>query len=699
MGNMRIGDPGSGPRAVAVRPNGEVLIYGVIGDWWDGLDAESVIKAIDGLGEVDALTVRINSPGGIVTEGMAIFNYLRQHQAQVTVKIDALAASMASVIMLAGDRIVMPRNAMVMIHNPWNIALGDSRELRKTADVLDKYRAQILAIYAGRSGREIEELSAMMDEETWLDADEALALGFVDQAVDPLEPERIEALASFDLSVFGNVPDRLAGRTQAPGTGAIDPERRDQMAAAAAAQSAASGVAQAGEGAGVGQPTQNEVDTAAIRAEAATAERTRIETIRSRGRAAKASDELIDKLIKDGATVEAANAAFVDAWAAADPSPEGRPQSGAAVVTADARDKFREGAELALLARAGMPGGERNEFSGLTLRELARESLQVAGRAHRGMGVMDMVGTAFLPVWGAGQHSTSDFATILANVANKAMLRGYEEAGETFQVWTAKGTLADFRPQSRVDLNLFDALAEVPEGAEYTYGTIGDRGVTIQLATYGRMFAVTRQVIINDDLDAISKVPMRMGRAAIRTIGNLVYLQLTSPPTMPSGDPLFHANHGNLAAPGSAPSTASLDAARTAMRVQTDPDGKAASLNIRPRYAIVPAALEGTMSVVLESEFDSDDGEKHLRNSVRNMAEVVSEGRLDVNSPKEWFLAADPAAYDTIEVAYLDGVDRPYLETRDGWSVDGVEMKVRIDAGVKALDHRGLYKNPGPSGS
>lgn len=704
MGKMRIADPDRGPRAVAVRPNGEVLIYGIIGDWWDGLDAESVIKAIDGLGEVSELTVRINSPGGIVTEGMAIFNYLRGHGAKITVRIDALAASMASVIMLAGHRIVMPRNAMAMIHNPWNIAMGDSRELRKSADVLDKYRAQILAIYAARSGREITELSDMMDAETWMDADEAVALGFADQAIDPLEPAREDGLAQFDLSVFGNVPARLAGRTPAPGDGADHPERSEQVAAAIAGQPAASGATGGNKDkdrpappAAGAEPAAGE---AAIRAEAVAAERARIEAIQRGGRASKVPADLVDRLIRDGATVADANAAFIDAWAATDQTPEPRPHS-PAVVTADARDKFRAGAAQALLARAGMPGGARNEFSGLTLRELARESLEVGGRKARGMDVMQMVGQSFLPVWGAAGpgHTTSDFANILANVANKAMLKGFEEAGETFATWTAKGTLADFKAQSRVDLNLFDSLVEIPEGAEYKYGTIGDRGETIQLATYGRLFSITRQTVINDDMDAITKVPMRMGRAAVRTVGNLVYAQLTSPPTMSDNVALFHANHGNLAGSGAAPSTATLDAMRTAMAVQQDPDSKAAALNIRAKYVIVPVALEGTAKVVLASEFDTASGDKRLPNAVRDMAEVVSEARLDVNSSAEWFGAADPAMHDTIEVAYLDGVDRPYMETRDGWSVDGVEMKVRLDAGVKALGWRGLYKNPGASGS
>lgn len=289
---------------------------------------------------------------------------------------------------------------------------------------------------------------------------------------------------------------------------------------------------------------------------------------------------------------------------------------------------------------------------------------------------------------------TSDFANVLSNIANKAMLRGYAEAEETFQQWTATGTLTDFKPTPRVDTGLFDTLPEVAEGAEYSYGTIGDRGEVIQLATYGKMFPITRQAIINDDIGAFTRVPSKMGAAAIRTVGNLVYAVLTANAALSDGVALFHATHKNLGT-AAAISTASLDKMRTAMATQRDPDEKTQALNIRPAYLLVPVALEGLGRSVIDAEYDSAAGDKQLPNSVRNMATVVSDARLDIASTTAWYGSANPNAVDTIEVDYLDGNSQPYLESRDGWNVDGVEFKVRIDAGVKALDFRGLYKNPG----
>ncbi|MEE3046648.1 MAG: ClpP-like prohead protease/major capsid protein fusion protein [Pseudomonadota bacterium] len=698
MKNKATGRPG--PRALSVLSNGEVLLYGVIGDDWDGLDSAAVIRDIDALGEIPELHIRINSPGGFIYEGLAIYNYLVAHSAKVIVHIDSLAASMASVIAMAGDQIIMPPNASMMIHNPWDVAFGEADDFRKKADNLDRLKDQIVGIYAARTGQDATRLSELMDVETWMTAQEAVADGFADEIA---EADTASAMQRFDLSLFNNVPETvsgavMAGRDSAAAMADISAgheTRSDQMPK----PNVANGTAPAG----AANPTpvvdanddpQNTIDPATIAKEAIAKERTRVSEIQAAVRAAKLDNEFANDLIAKGVSIDQARAAIIDKWADADNTPEPTNHVRASVVS-DGVDRFRQGATMALMERAGLSGGERNEFTGLNLRELARESLNVRNISSRGMPVMEMAGMAFSPR-NFGHHSTSDFGNILADVANKSMLIGYEEAEETFKRWTAKGVLTDFKPTKRVDLNLFDNLLEVGEGAEYKYGTIGDRGETVMLATYGRKFSITRQAIINDDIGAFTRVPRKMGRAAIRTVGNLVYAILTGNPTLSDGVALFHSSHNNLAGSGAAPSTATLDAGRTAMATQKDPDDKAAGgLNIQPAYALVPAALRGTMETAISSEYDTAKGDKKLPNSIRNMAEVISEARLDTDSSTAWYLAANPNTADTIEVNYLDGMDTPYLENRDGWDIDGVEMKVRIDASPSVLGYRGLYKNAG----
>lgn len=360
-------------------------------------------------------------------------------------------------------------------------------------------------------------------------------------------------------------------------------------------------------------------------------------------------------------------------------------------VTADGRERFVAGMRNALQIRAGLEKDDpKNEFRGFTLMEAARACLAQAG-------VSSMPGSKMALVAMAITHSTSDFPYLLQDTAEKAMLKGYGEADETFQAWTSVGRLTDFKAASRVGMSEFSDLEEVKEGAEFKHGTVGERREQIQLATYGKLFSISRQAIINDDLGAFSDIPRKMGRAAPRKVGDLVYAVLTGNPNMADGTALFHANHSNLAAAAAALSLSTVGAGRTAMGRQTDSSGAANALNIRPRYLIVPITLEDAAGVLLNSEYDPDTANKLQRyNPARGWnLTLVSDARLDASSTTAYFLAADQGMYDTVEVAYLDGNPNPYLEQQNGWTVDGVEFKVRLDAAVKALDWRTMYKNAG----
>ena len=350
-------------------------------------------------------------------------------------------------------------------------------------------------------------------------------------------------------------------------------------------------------------------------------------------------------------------------------------------------EKFSRAAEDAISFRAGIAGKDvkPTELMGYTLLEMARKSLELRGVRTAHMDKRELAARAFT-------HSSSDFPKILENNARKAMLRGYDEAEEVFPLFTRAGNLTDFKTHSRVGLGVFDTLDVIPESGEFKHGTIGERAESIKLATYGKLFSITRQAIINDDLNAFTDIPRKMGRAAARTVGDLVFSILTSNPTMSDGVALFHASHNNLAGSGTAITAASVGAGRTAMRLQKD--GKAV-LNIRPSYLIVPAAQEDTARVLMTSETDPSKTNSRVPNPVRSAAEVIVDARLDAASTLSWYLTADPNVFDTIEVGYLDGIAAPFLDQQDGWTIDGVEYKVRIDAAAAPLEFRTLYKNPG----
>ncbi|MFC5551763.1 ClpP-like prohead protease/major capsid protein fusion protein [Massilia aerilata] len=645
----------------------EILIYGDIGESWygDTITAANFVRDIAAL-DVEELTVRINSYGGSVTDGIAIHNALKRHKANVTTVVDGIAASISSLIAMAGDTVEMAENAQLMLHAPWGWQQGNSAAMRDYADMLDSWADAMSTTYASKTGDDKAVFLALLidGKDHWYTAEQAREAKLVDAIIAGLPVAASAQLKDSIKARYASFPQPITtpAAAAAPQPKSKESNTMTEEEKKAAAQAAAKAALDA-----------DKARRASIAA--AFAKFTSVEGVPTL-QAACADDH--------DCTVEQANTKLL-----AHLGSGAKPVAGNYIVTMeDERDKFRTGAQASLLARGSIAKDDAaNNYRGFSLMDLARECLAHAGVSARGMGKMDMVAAAFT-------HTSSDFPLLLANVAGKAMMKGYEEADETFQLWTSIGTLGDFKPGKRLDLNTFPSLDKIQDGGEYRYADIGERGETVQLATYGKMFSLTRQTIINDELDAFTKIPRRMGRAAIRTIGDLVYAILTGNPLMADGGELFHADRGNLLA-GAGINTASVDAMRVAMAKQTE--GTATALNIRLAKLLVPVALEGTAKVVKDSEFEVGAGAKNntVPNSVRGTFEVISDARLDAASAKGWYGAADQNVHDTVEVQYLDGNQAPTLEQQDGWTRDGVEFKVRMDAGVKALDFRTLAVNVG----
>lgn len=202
----------------AAAREGELYIYGPIGDYWDGVSAKDFSAALKGLGEIDRLNLHLNSPGGDVFDGVAIFNELKNFSARVWVHVDGLAASAASVIAMAGNRIVMGEGSFLMIHNAWGVAVGDNRVMAQMAETLEKINGELADIYGRRSGRERGEILAAMDAETWLTADEAVAMGLADKAVKTAPPVEPTAAAMPErlIAAYKKMPAELRARAQQP---------------------------------------------------------------------------------------------------------------------------------------------------------------------------------------------------------------------------------------------------------------------------------------------------------------------------------------------------------------------------------------------------------------------------------------------------------------------------------------------------
>lgn len=361
-------------------------------------------------------------------------------------------------------------------------------------------------------------------------------------------------------------------------------------------------------------------------------------------------------------------------------------------------EKFVRAAGLALQLRAGTISKEDRKsfdgsFGGFSLVELARHALAIENINSSQMSRMELVGRAF---------TTSDFPLILANQANKSMLKGYDEAPETWNIWAQTGNLADFKVASRVNLSTFNNLDLVSEDGEYKYGQFSENNETIQLATFGKLFTISRQAIINDDLGMFTRIPSSMGRAASRTVGNLAYGVITSNPLLADGLALFVAGHSNLnlSGAGGTPLTAdatglaTLGTMRNGMGLQTDTGANAVGLNIRPGFLLVPLALEDTAKALMTDTTAPGQANPGVRNQLVNMAQVVSDPRLDADSVTRYYLAATQQ-WDTIEVAFLDGNQAPTLEQQMGWSIDGTDFKVRIDIAAAPMDFRTWQRDDG----
>ena len=352
-------------------------------------------------------------------------------------------------------------------------------------------------------------------------------------------------------------------------------------------------------------------------------------------------------------------------------------------------DKFRAAAQDAVLMAAGIPVADAapgaQELRGYSMVEMARESLRRESGSTVNFGDnMELARAAI--------NSTSTFPAIMSNLANKSVMVGFNEAETTYQVWAGKGSNRDFKEAARVALSEAGTLELVPEGGQFKQDSFGEASARTKVATYGKLFSLTRQAIINDDLGLFSKIATKYGSAAKRLVNKMVYAQLTGNVKMQDNVALFDAKHGNVAGTGEALSVKAIAKAITSMRRQKGIQGEA-TLNITPKYLVVPPELEMTAYQIVNSTAAVDGVNSGVANPYKGRFIVVADAEL--TDPDAWYLVADATQHDTIEVTYLNGVETPRLETRQGFDVDGIEYKVAFDCGVSALDFRGLYKNAG----
>ena len=382
--------------------------------------------------------------------------------------------------------------------------------------------------------------------------------------------------------------------------------------------------------------------------------------------------------INDGMSVEVVRAAILDKLAQ-----ERKAQP--VTVQIDEMDKFRAAATDGLAMRAGMavensaPGAE--EFRGKRMMRLAAECVErELGKSTHAMDDETIVREALT--------GTGAFPGILSNVAHKSMAQAYQSAPTTYQFWTAQGSNSDFKDATRYRLSEADTLEKLNESGEFQAGGVTEGAAKTSIATYGRMFSLTRQAIINDDMGALQQIPAIYGAAARRMINKMVYKMLQSNPKV-EGAQLFHADHKNLCAEDI--SIEGLAKMKAAMAKQKNIKG-AEYLNIQPAFLICPVELEVQAAQLISSVVDPTKANA-TPNPFANKMTVISEPELE--DAEAFYLAAAAGIAPTIEVTSLNGNLTPTMERAEQFDTLGIKWRIYMDVGVNLLDYRGIQKSTG----
>lgn len=299
-------------------------------------------------------------------------------------------------------------------------------------------------------------------------------------------------------------------------------------------------------------------------------------------------------------------------------------------------------------------------------------------------------------------HTTGTFANLLYDAANKTLLAAYEETPATWNIWARTAApVADFKNINRIRFSESPDPELVPERHEYPEKVMTDSKESYKVEKYGAMFSVSWETVVNDDLDAISRIPAMHGNAMRRKVNKVVYGILTANDALSDGTALFAAGHSNVSSGAAAPSTTTLNAGFLAMMTQKGLTNDSI-LGIMPRYIILPANYSATTLQILNSIAPPDVGGSAVGNA--NVANIygpggdrplipVIEPLLDSSSSTNWYLAADPTQVDTVEVTFLEGEESPVLENEWDFDTDCYKYKIRQTFAAKAIDYRGLYRN------
>ena len=691
----------------------EIHLYGTVGDsFWeeDHFTARMVRGMLDGLS--GPLSVRINSPGGIVSEGQAIYTMLKDYPGPVSVVVDGVAMSSASLIAMAGDTITMRLGSYMLIHDP-SLLFGEGRgtaeDHREWAAFLDKIGDAFADVYADRAAMTRDEAREIMRAETVYLGAEAVDAGF---ATHYEGDKKSDAAATFDYRIYANAPKHLREASERLG------DKPGQMALAAFIAGAARTPQK--------EPVMADPKKAAADAPTAKIEepkvtdqapepymqkegREKLERLSEPKTEAKPAEATmsaaqVSRLYQVGARLnvpvaEVAHVAEANSnfEAALDMLSEKVKEKGdvdipmhgapTARVLRDEREVQRAGMEQALVAqlsRRDPDSDQARPFMQMSLAEMAATCSGYDGplrTAHDRQQVF------------MATHSTSDFPHIFENALNKQLEARYRDATPTYRDIARRVTFSDFRPHPMVRTGDFPELQEINEGGEIKFGTFGENRESVAVKSYGVGVRISRQMLINDDLDAIAQVIADRGRAVARFEDKVFYAMMLGgsnadgPTLAETSRQVFNTTDSTKAGSGAAISVTTLSAGRAALRKRKSVDG--AELDITAAILMVGPDNETAAQQIVAPIQSAQAGEV---NPFSGTLRVVTTAKITGNS---WYLFADPADAPNFVYGFLSGFDAPRMRMDEPFGQQGMALTVEHDFGVGAIDYRAGWKNPG----
>jgi hypothetical protein len=446
------------------------------------------------------------------------------------------------------------------------------------------------------------------------------------------------------------------------------------------------------------------------------ADQLRRKSIYSDVKLAKLERSFAEQLIDEGVSVEVARERIIRKMATQEPV--GTSPNPDVRVTESADDKFASAIGSGLIQRSMKAAGLRNrsqaapgadEFERMDLRRMATMCVQRMGIHTDKLGMPEIARIAMgargvqakYRVQRDAYHTTGSFPSLLLDAANKTLLAAYEEATYTWSLWARQAaSVDDFKPINRIRMGESPDLEAIPEAQAYPEGVITDLRTSYRVEKYGKQFSVSWETVINDDLDALSRIPAMHGNAARRLQNKKVYEVLTSNPTMADGFALFSASHpsgSNVSGSAGAPAVGTLNTGYQQMMLQRGLASDAI-LGLTPAFLIVPPAYSATALEIVNSQSynaaNNNEGVVNIYgvNGVRPL-QVVVEPILHAASSVNWYLAANTNQIDTVELAFLNGEESPVLTSEQDFDTDTYKYNVRQTFGVAAIDWRGLFRN------